>query len=65
MAVFRVEKNKGYTVMSNHHSERVDDEQHRYFYPVHHTGTISDWGCPVLWLKCPVKQHDTLRPQAA
>ena len=47
------------------YSERVDDEQHRYFYPVHHTGTISDWGCPVLWLKCPVKQHDTLRPQAA
>ena len=39
--------------------------KHRYFYPVHHAGTISDWGCPVLWLKCPVKQHDTLRPQAA
>ena len=26
---------------------------------------ISDRGCPVLRLKCPVKQHDTLRPQAA
>ena len=29
---------------------RFDDEQHRYFYPVHHAGAISDRGCPVLWL---------------
>ena len=25
-----------------------DDEQHRYFYSVHHTGAISDRGCPLL-----------------
>ena len=31
------------------YSTRFDDEQHRYFYPVHHTGVISDRGCPVLW----------------
>ena len=29
--------------------------KHRYFYPVHHARIISDRGCPVLWLKCPVK----------
>ena len=39
--------------------------KHRYFYPVHHAGTISDRGCPVLRIKCPVKQHDTLRQKAA
>ena len=39
--------------------------KHRYFYPVHHAGIISDRGCSVLRLKCPLKQHDTLRPQAA
>ena len=31
------------------YSERFDAKQHRYFYPIHHAGAISDRGCPVLW----------------
>ena len=29
MAVFRVERNKGYTVMSNHHLRKITAAQHR------------------------------------
>ena len=38
--------------------------KHRYLHSLYHTGAFSAGRSPVLRLKCAVKQHDTLRPQA-
>ncbi len=48
----------------NPNPKRAYHIKHRYLRSLYHTGAFSEGRSPVLRLKCAVKQHDTLRPQA-